>query len=131
MADEETQGQPARTRRRRPVKGGPTKRVVLQRADVLVLPDGVDAAKLAEACKVLGIKGKAPDARRAKPVEAWVVVGEFEGDSKEKAIKLHAGEAGTDSALIGTWKAPSASAWAGGVKHTAPPKPLVQKETID
>lgn len=110
---------------------GPTRRVVLRRERVIVLPDGVDDEKLAEALKVLGVKGKAPDPRRTRTVDAWVVVGEFEGHSKQNAIEAHAGKPLTPDAAPGTYKAPTTTAWAGGRHYERPPKPKVEVRDID
>lgn len=109
---------------------GPTMRVVVQREDVLVLPEGVSAEQVQEAAVALGLAGTQKKPKTVKPAEAWVVVGEFVGAAKDAAIEAYAGKAGTDTARIGAWKAPTVRAWAGGVKHTAPPKPLVEKEAI-
>lgn len=106
---------------------GPTTRVVVQREMAIVVPEGVSPEQLADIAGIL--YGKR--VKRVEPVELWRVIGEFEGHTKDAAIERYAGKAGTPDAKIGTWKAPTTRAWAGGVKHSAPPKPLVEKETID
>jgi hypothetical protein len=112
---------------------GSTKRTVLKREQVLVLPAGVDLAAIASAKdegalkKLLG----GADPRSVKPEEAWVVVGEFEGSTKDQAIRAHAGEPGTPDARQGAYKAPGARAWAGGLLYEAPPQPLVQTRALD
>lgn len=133
-----------RARRRRKQANGaqadedrkPTERVILKRERVLVLPDGVDvsaltsgegAAKLAQA---LGLKsGKVPTA--SVGVDAWVVVGEFVGDSPRKAIEAHAGKPGTPEAKPGVYKAPTASGWKGGRQYEKPELPKVEARDID
>lgn len=108
----------------------PTRRVVLRRERVLVLPDGLSdedvqaVLKAVQASKKIGTPSKAL-------MEAWVVVGEFEGASKDKAIEAHAGKAGTPDAKTGAFKAPTAAAWAGGSLYRAPAKPLVEREAIE
>lgn len=104
---------------------GPTMRLVLRRVAVLELPEGITTEQIIAAHKALGGKG-AP-----REGAAWVEVGEFEGASKEHAIEAHAGKPGTAEAKVGTFKAPTVKAWAGGLRFSAPPKPLVEKETID
>lgn len=64
-------------------------------------------------------------------VEAWTVLGEFEGASKDKAIEAYAGKPGTPDAKPGAYKAPTASAFAGGALYEAPPQPLVTKTALD
>lgn len=103
----------------------PTKRTVLKQEGVLVLPAGVSTEALIAAAKALGVKG-AP-----RELAAWVVVGEFDGDTKEQAIEAHTGKPGTPDAKVGTYKAPTSRAFAGGMRLKAPPKPLVEKESID
>lgn len=110
----------------------PTKRIVLRRERVLVLPDGVRVEELVaakderELMKLLGKKvGTDPYA------EGWVVVGEFEGQTKDKAIEAHAGKPGTPDAKVGAYKAPGVAAWAGGALYEAPPAPLVEKKALD
>lgn len=107
---------------------GPTMRLVLRQERVLVisgltLTDAEEKA-LREELKKVGIKNSSPQ-------DAWVVVGEFEGASKEKAIEAHTGEPGTADAKTGTFKAPTVKAFAGGLRLVAPPKPLVEKESIE
>jgi hypothetical protein len=101
----------------------PTKRVVLKREKVVVLAVNTDGTedKAKEAIKLLG----------GKLTDAWVVVAEVEGASKEHAIEAHAGKPNTAEAKTGIFKAPTASAWSGGRRYAAPPKPLVQAEAID
>lgn len=104
-----------------------TRRVVLERARVIVLPAGVtdvDAKKLAEA---LGVPAKT---KIVTSTEAWLVAGEFGGASKEKAIEAYAGKAGTPDAKVGAFRAVPVSAWKDGVRHEAPPRPLVEKKAL-
>lgn len=104
--------------------GRVTKRVVMRRERVLMLPENFDEAadKTKEAMKLLGVKGVD---------EAWMVVGEFEGSSKNQAIVAHAGKPNTPEAIPGTYKAPSVTAWAGGRRYVKPPLPKVEAEDID
>lgn len=104
-----------------------TKRVVLQKQRVLVLPPGLDVQSLVE----LKDEKELRKLIGAKLTEAWSVVGEFEGASKQAAIEAYAGKPGTPDAKVGTFKAPTASAFAGGRRYEAPPKPLVQAGDID
>lgn len=128
MAEGQTRGRAADTDEERK----PTRRVVLRQERALVLPEGVRVEELVaasnerELMKLLGLKvGTDPYS------VAWIVVGEFEGQTKDKAIEAYAGKPGTPDAKVGTFKAPGAAAWAGGARYKAPPKPLVEKETID
>lgn len=97
-----------------------TKRVVLKREQVLVVPDGADPAKVAEAAKLLKVKA----------TSAWVQVAAGEG-SKTQAIEQHAGKPGTADAKQGVYKAPNLSAWRGGEVYGAPPQPLVERRALD
>jgi hypothetical protein len=111
-----------------------TRRVVLKRERVLVLPDGVTLADIdpkdAEAIRrLLGIKGGRANVQAH--VEAWVVVGEFAGASKTKAIEAHAGKPGTPDAKPGAYKAPTWSAWSGGELYEKPPEPKVERRSLD
>lgn len=108
------------------VERGPTKRTVLVKVRALVISDDTSDEQIQEAIAALTVK-------RAKPatVEAWQVVGEFEGHSKDAAIRVHAGEPGTPHAKLGDFKAPTTSAWKGGSRYIAPPLPLVTREEIE
>lgn len=103
----------------------PTKRVVLRKVLALAVPSGATTEQLIAAHKALGGKGAPAE------IDVWQECGEFEGSSKDRAIELFAGKPGTPDAKPGTYKAPGASAFAGGMRLTAPPKPLVEKESID
>jgi hypothetical protein len=113
MAERQQGSAPARTTRRRKVaedeERGATKRVVLRRSNVLVLPDGVTADDMEKIRAAL----TGTRLRASKAEAAWIVVGEFEGSSKDAAIKAHAGEPNTPDAKPGAFKAPSVSAWKG------------------
>lgn len=102
--------------------GKPTRRVVLRHARVLVLPEGVDRARIAEAIKAL---------RGASQAEGWIVVGEFEGASKTHAIEAYAGKPGTADAKPGSYRAPSVTAWKGQANYVKPPEPLIERELVD
>lgn len=103
-----------------------TKRMVLRRENVLVIPDGLDPKKLADieaaVKKALGAKGK--------PTQAWVPLGEFEGSSNTNAIEAYAGKPGTPDAIPGTYKAPSIRSWAGGEVYDKPPLPKVERKPL-
>lgn len=105
----------------------PTQRVVLRQERVLVISDEVTDEQIGEAVKALG--GRTGRKAVSVPV-AWVECGEFTG-SKKGAIEAYAGKAGTPDAKVGTFKAPTVTAMKGGIKHSAPPLPLVQSEAID
>lgn len=112
----------------------PTQRVVLKRERVLVLPDGVDLTdldpKVSEPLrKALGIKGGKANAEAH--VEAWVVVGEYEGSDKRDAIEAYAGVPDTPDAKPGVYKAPGLTAWKGGRHYEKPPEPKVEAKDID
>lgn len=127
MAEGPTRGRAADTDEERK----PTRRMVLRRERVLVLPEGVRVEELVgatnerELMKLLGLKvGTDPYA------EAWIVVGEFEGSGKTQAIEAHAGKAGTPDAKPGVYKAPGVSAWRGGEVYEKPPEPKVERTAL-
>lgn len=103
----------------------PTKRVVLKRELVLVLPSGTETSAVMEAWKALGQKGAPPE------TVAWTVVGQKEAPSKEKAIEAYAGKPNTPDAKVGAFKAVALNAWNGGREYAAPPKPLVEATPIE
>jgi hypothetical protein len=112
----------------------PTERVILQHSFVIKLPGGgVDREVLEKVIKLLELKG--PNGRAAKPQdvlgEAWVEVSRKVGSSKRAAIEEYAGKAGTPDAKVGVFRAPSTTAWKGGVENTAPPLPLVESRVIE
>lgn len=111
-----------------------TKRVVLKRERVLVLGDGVSLADIA-ACADEKALRKMLVGQATTPVtyeiEAWVPVGTFDGDSKTKAIEAYAGKPGTADAKAGAYRAPTTSAWAGGIVYEQPPVPLFQRRALD
>lgn len=118
----------------------PTRRTVLKRERVLVLPEDTEAAEAVVALIVAAKAGKTPAAEtvaKAKkavipPVaEAWIVVGEFEGSSKQNAIEAYAGKPNTPEAKPGAYKAPGATAWAGGRHYERPPAPKVEARDLD
>lgn len=103
----------------------PTRRVVLSKVRVLLVPDALPDDALAAAYKSLGGKGAAPEQ------EAWVNVGEFDGKSKDESIEGYAGKPGTPDAKTGEYKAVPVKSFAGGARYKAPPKPLVEREAIE
>lgn len=109
----------------------PTRRVVVKRESVIVLPDVLEDDDLQTLLKTLAAF-RTVKAAKVKPavIEAWVLVGEGEG-SKTQAIESFAGAPGTPDAKVGAYRAPSLSAWGGGVMYDAPPLPLVQRRALD
>jgi hypothetical protein len=108
----------------------PTRRVVLRRERVLVLPESLSDEDVQSILKAVQDSKKLPAPSKAL-THAWMEIGTFTGASKDNAIEAHAGKAGTPDAKLGEYKAPTASAWAGGTRYKAPPKPLAEKEAID
>jgi hypothetical protein len=107
----------------------PTERVILERVRVVVLPDAMTPEQQAAISAALHAgKGKV----RTVPVEeAWREVARKVGSSKRAAIEEYAGKAGTPDAKVGVFRAPSTTAWKGGVENTAPPLPLVESRVIE
>lgn len=105
----------------------PTRRLVLKREQVIVLPEGVELADEKKLAEALGLKS----ARGLVTREAWTTIAEFEGGSMEQAILSYTGPAGEPDSKVGVFKAPTVRSWAGGLELVAPPKPLVQKRAID
>lgn len=105
----------------------PTERVVLERVNVLLIPEGATDEQVLAAHNALNPKSKA---RRAVPGEAWML-GTTTIGSKKDAIESYAGKAGTSTAKIGTFRAVPLRSWKGAVVHDAPPAPLVQRSLID
>lgn len=124
MAEGKARGRAAETDEERK----PTRRVVLRLVRGFELPAGMEVTpeQQKEVAKALGLK-----VTEVPFVEAWAVVGEYEGQTKDNAIEAYAGKPGTPDAKVGDYKAPGAAAWAGGARYKAPPKPLVEKEAID
>lgn len=106
-----------------------TKRIVLRRERVIVLPEALTGEAFektkADIAKAVGLR-----AGSLKPVVAWVAVGEFEGANMTRAIEAHAGKPGTPDAIPGTYKAPSVRAWAGGEEYVMPPSPKVERKAL-
>lgn len=105
-----------------------TKRLVLKREHVLVLPDGLDNGVVKAAQEVIRKADKSAGSGLA--TTAWVEVGEFAG-SKTTAIEAHAGKANTPDAKPGAYKAPSVSAMRGGLLYEKPPEPKVERKALD
>lgn len=103
----------------------PTKRIVLKRERVLVVPEEASSEQVIAAHKALGGDGSPGE------LAAWREIGEYEGSNKNDAIQAYAGKPNTPDAKVGVFKAPTVSAWAGGKRYRAPDKPLVQAEDID
>lgn len=108
----------------------PTKRTILKRERVLVLPEDV----IADPEKVAAILKAVSETKHIKSPQttpAWVVMGEEEGESKRKAIEAFAGVAGTPEAKPGAWKAPTSSAWSDGRVHERPPEPKIEGSDLE
>lgn len=105
-----------------------TRRMVLRRERVLVLPDDVEltAERQKAIAAALGVK----TSTKLLPGDAWMVVGEFSG-SKTGAIEAFAGKPGTPDALPGTYKAPGVIAWKGGQVYEKPPEPKVERTALE
>lgn len=103
-----------------------TERVILERVRALVISDDATDEQIQMAIDALTVK-------RAKPVtvEAWHEVARHTAGSKKAAIRIYAGAPGTADAKVGEWRAPTVTAWKDGVRHTAPPKPLIEAEGIE
>lgn len=113
---------------------GPTKRVVLKRERVLVLGDDVTLAQVAACADEKALRkllvARAGSTQKYE-VEAWVVIGTFDGASKRTAIEQYAGKPKTADAKAGDYKAPSVSAWSGGERYKRPPVPLFERESLE
>lgn len=113
----------------------PTERVILKAEQVLVLPDGFDVAALkgtqAQAEAALMTLAKGGSKTRGHVGEAWVEVGRHVASTKTAAIEMHAGKPGTPDAKLGTFRAPTLTAWKDGVRYDAPPLPLVERSAVE
>lgn len=107
----------------------PTKRMVLRRERVLVLPDTLSEG---DVDKIMGgvVAAKVLRGAAAKTRDAWVPVGVFEGHSKTNSIEAHAGKPGTTDAKPGDYKAVPESAWSGGERYVKPAEPKVEREAL-
>lgn len=123
-----------------PEEDKPTKRVVLRRERAILLPETMTEDALArlasgdgakQLAKLLGLPESSKVPTACIGVEAWTVVGEFEGKSKTQAIEAHAGKPNTPDAKPGAYKAPTSAAFAGGALYEAPPQPLVERKALD
>lgn len=108
-----------------------TRRVVLRRALVIVLP--IESGAAVDPDTVGATRGALEGAQKISPEaylsEAWVEVGQAVG-TKLQAIETHAGKPGTADAQVGEFKAPPARGWQGGAIYEAPPAPLVQRRML-
>jgi hypothetical protein len=102
-----------------------TRRTILKRERVVVLPEDVTALDVKALREALGTKATISEG------EAWVVVGEYIGASKREAIEAHAGKPGTPDAKPGDYKAPPVSGFSGGERYVRPDKPKVERETLE
>lgn len=117
-----------------PAEKKETRRVVLKREQVLVLAPGVTLEQIAKCADEKALRRLLVSRAESPPrfvMEAWVWIGEFSGAAKDDAIRSYAGEPGTPDAKVGDYKAPGVTAWKGGLRFVAPPKPLVQAEAIE
>lgn len=108
----------------------PTKRKILKRERVIVLPETLDGDALDTTLKAVA-KEIGMRIGSLKPTDAWVVVAENEALSETLAIEAHAGKPNTPDAKPGIWKAVSTRSWKGAVFYQVPPEPLVQKWLLD
>lgn len=108
----------------------PTERVVLQRVVAMRIPDGATEEQVQAAMDALYPKAKATE-RAGAVGEAWRHVKTVTAPTKSAAIEAHAGKAGTADALVGVFRAPSVTAWKGGVVYSAPPQPLIERSVIE
>lgn len=104
----------------------PTERVILQRVQALPIPEGVTAEAVTEAAKLLKVRGRVP-----LPLVVWTEVDRKTAATKKAAIEAYAGKAGTPDAKAGEYRAPSLTAWKGGLRLVAPPKPLIEAEVFE
>lgn len=115
----------------------PTRRKILKRERVIVVPDaafGADGKPVEAWAETLTNVGKAMGLRASKPVdttEAWLVVGENEELSELAAIEAHAGKRNTPDAKPGIWKAVSERSWKGGLVYERPPEPKVEASAFE
>jgi hypothetical protein len=122
------QGQGQRQRRARGEgESRDTRRMVLKRERVLVLPEGVDSVDEKKLREALGVKPSV----KIVTTPAWVECGEQLGASKQHAIEAFAGKPGTPDARPGDYKAVGLSAWKGGRRYVKPPEPKVEAQDID
>lgn len=127
MAAETTQGRGRRSAPAEEETSAPTKRVILKQERVLILP----ATLTEEQSKALGAAMKEAKIPAGNVGEAWMVVSEQEGSNMDVAITAYTGPAGEPDTKVGTFKAPPARSWAGGLRMKAPAKPKVEKERIE
>lgn len=105
----------------------PTERVILEKIAAVVIPPDATVEQVEAAVKALATKG----VRKPDRGPAWQEVSRQTAPSKKAAIEAYAGKAGTADAKVGEWRAPSVTAWKGGLKHSAPPKPLIEAEAFE
>jgi hypothetical protein len=105
-----------------------TERVILERTRAIVLSDDVTEDVIVKAIEVLnGTKRR----RATMRDDAWIEVARHVAGSKKAAIRIYAGAPGTADAKVGEWRAPTVTAWKDGVRHVAPPKPLIEAEAVE
>jgi hypothetical protein len=105
-----------------------TERVILERVRAIVLPDDVTEEMIVKALEALTVGKRRRGTFRD---DAWIEVARHTAGTKKAAIRIYAGAPGTADAKVGEWRAPTVTAWKDGVRHTAPPKPLIEAEEIE
>jgi hypothetical protein len=129
MSEEEDQMAQSRQAAAPPVEEPkPTKRMVLQRAKVVVIDGDVPDDVLKQAVEALR---RVATKTHALVKEAWLECGVHEGRSKNDSIEAYTGKAGTPDAKPGAYKAVPAASFAGGLLLKVPEKPLVESEAIE
>lgn len=103
----------------------PTRRVVLKREDVIVLPEGTTVEELLTADKAT-----LQSFLSTHLTKAWVVASEQTG-TKDGAIEAHAGKAGTPDAKPGEYRSVTTRAWSGGLVYERPEAPKVEKRRLE
>lgn len=104
----------------------PTERVVLRHVEVLLLEDVSEGARASIEELI-----KADRKSKHAVTGAWLEVSRRTAPTKLAAIEAHAGKAGTPDALVGTFRAPTVTAWKDAEVYAAPPAPLVERTTVD
>lgn len=105
----------------------PTERIVLRSVAAIEVPADVTGDQLEQVAAIFKRKGRA----KGSVVGAWLEVARVTAPTKLAAIEAHAGKAGTPDALVGTFRAPTVTAWKDAEVYAAPPAPLVERTTVD
>ena len=126
MAD---QGQTGPRKARGEGEARDTRRMVLKRERVLVLPEGIPNEAVKAAQDVIRKANKAVGSGLS--TLAWVEMGEHSGAAKQAAIEAYAGKPNTPDAKPGEYKAPGMTAWKGGRRYVKPPETKIEAEDIE